>query len=133
MKIRSIASLATGIALLALPLFSGAATISGKLVGHHCAHEGTVCPADKLDPHITLERDFVLLTKGNEYYFIPNLPRDVKVRHVLDDVVINGELDGKYNVITARELTVKGESKIAWSAKSQREVESLFDHFDSEQ
>ncbi|HFD87064.1 MAG TPA: hypothetical protein ENJ35_05255 [Gammaproteobacteria bacterium] len=131
MKTNSVASLVTGIALLALPLFSSAATLTGKLVGHHCAHEGTLCPADKLDPHITLERDFVLLTQGNEYYFIPNLPRDVKVRHVLDDVVINGDLDSKYNIITARELTVKGQSRLAWSAESQRE--STFDYFDYQQ
>ncbi len=67
---------------LSFPLLKGE-TISGKLNGHHCAHEGMTCPIDKLDPHVTLEADFVLMVNDG-YYFLPNLPRDTKVRHLTE-------------------------------------------------
>jgi hypothetical protein len=53
-------------------------------------HEGKTCPVDRLDPHIALERDFVLQKPNGDYMFLPNAPRTVKVRHVLSDVEVTG-------------------------------------------
>ncbi|MGV6817519.1 MAG: hypothetical protein ACWA44_09680 [Thiotrichales bacterium] len=120
------------ILLLALPLTSNAEIYKGKIVGHHCAHEGKVCPVDRLDPHITLERDFVLVLKNGDYYFMPQLPRDVKVRHVLEDVTVEGDKDGKYNVLTVEELRAGDHNNVIWSAALQRQVQDAFEYFEAE-
>lgn len=120
--------LITGLSL-GLASLAGADTLTGRIVGHHCAHEGTTCPIDKLDPHIVLERDFVLVD-GDSYYFMPNLPRDVKIRHVLDRVTIEGSVDSKFNVLTVDALMVDGRSKPVWSAKMQAEVQQTFRYYD---
>lgn len=114
---------------LALPGISSADTYHGKIVGYHCAHEGTVCPVDRLDPHVTLERDFVLVMNNGDYYFMPQLPRDVKVRHVLDDVTVEGKKEGKYNVLNVKELKAGDRQQIVWSASLQKQAEDALEYF----
>ncbi len=94
-----------------IPVFAGK-TISGKLNGHHCAHEGMTCAIDKLDPHITLEEDFVLMVKDG-YYFLPNLPRDTKVRYVLENVTVKGDVDLLDTPLSLRSLVFQ-----VWTAES---------------
>ncbi len=84
-----------------------AKTFSGRINGHSCAHGGEVCPIDRLDPHVALERDFVLQTPDGTYYFMTNLPREVKVRHVLSEAQVTGDLNPRYNTLTVEELQVK--------------------------
>ncbi|WP_456406466.1 hypothetical protein [Thiolapillus sp.] len=107
-----------------------AETFAGKLNGHGCAHAGTTCPVDRLDPHIALESDFVLQKGSGDYYFLPNLPYSVKVRYVLNDVQVDGKLDKKYNQIDVKEFRVKkgGAYKTMWSkAMQQKEADALED------
>ena len=100
------------------------ATFAGKINGHDCAHEGKTCPTSRLDPHVAIERDFVLQKANGDYMFMPNIPRSVKVRHVLDDVEVTGDLDTKYQSIEVDELRVGG--KVVWSQAQQRaEFEKL--------
>jgi hypothetical protein len=104
-------------------------TFSGKLNGHDCAHEGKTCPVDRLDPHIALERDFVLQQANGEYKFLPNVPRTVKVRYVLSDIEVSGKLNPKYQAIEVSEFRVKsdGGMKTVWSkALQQEEFEYLY-------
>lgn len=74
-------------ALCALILAVGTApvahaeTITGKLNGLSCAERGHLCPTRNLDAHLSLEQDFVLQEVNGDYWFLSNLPRDVKVRH----------------------------------------------------
>jgi hypothetical protein len=109
-----------GIAMISATSITQADTISGKLVGLECASHGVVCPTDKLDPHLAVETDFVLVREGGTYMFLPNLPRAVKYRHVLQDVSVSGELDGKYNSVRVRDFAVDGKS--VWSPKLQHEA-----------
>lgn len=102
-----------------------AETFTGKLNGHDCAERGTSCPVDKLDPHVTLETDFVLQVASGDYYFLVNVPRDVKVRHVLETVDVSGDANRKYNAITVDSLKVDGRE--VWSqAEQQAEYDRLF-------
>ncbi len=119
-KILSGTVAAAGLVLLSLNV--SAASFTGKLNGHGCAHEGTSCPVDRLDPHVTLEQDFVLITSSGDYYFLPNLSRDTKVRYVLQDVQVMGEKHARYNSIKVSELQVKkgGGWKTIWSPELQR-------------
>jgi len=123
--------------LFALPLAASMAiptafaeTITGKINGHGCAHAGVTCPADRLDPHITLEADFVLQKGDGEYLFLPNLPRDTKVRYVLKDVKVTGGLDKKRHSLIVDKFMVKsgGAWKTVWSQKeAQEELDALYE------
>ena len=114
-------------ALLTIPVQSMAETFSGKLNGHGCAHAGTTCPVDRLDPHIALESDFVLQKQDGDYYFL-KMPRSTKVRYALEQVQVTGELNKKYQSIDVDEFKVKknGNYKVIWSkALQRRELDSL--------
>ena len=105
--------------LLFLPMIAGAASLTGRLNGHDCAERGTACPIDRLDPHVALEADFVLQQSNGEYYFLVNVPRDVKVRHVMETIEVSGDLNRKYNAVTVDEFKVDG--KVIWSQKLQEQ------------
>ena len=88
-----------------------------------------VLPGDRLDPHIEVERDFVLQKPNGDYMFLPHVPRTVKAHHVLSDVEVTGELDPRYQSIEVNELRVEsdGGRKTVWSkALQQEEFEYLY-------
>ena len=116
------------VALLTIPVTGMAETFTGKLNGHGCAHAGTTCPVDRLDPHIALESDFVLQKQDGDYYFL-SIPRSTKVRHALEQVQVTGDLNKKYHSIDVDEFRVKknGKYKVVWSKELQRiELDSLY-------
>ena len=98
-------------AILSFPLSLNAETVTGKLNGHECAHHGVSCPVERLDPHITLESDFVLMLEDGEYAFLPNISRDIKVRYVLDTVQVEGTKHPKFNSIKVDIFRVKKGNK----------------------
>lgn len=125
MKTNNIAQSIVLATLMALPLAATAAeSITGRLVGHSCTHEGDVCATDKQDPHLSLEPDFVLELSNGEHYFMPNLSRYMKLRYVLDTVTVTGNVDKQRNAIDVDELIVADGSKqrTAWSKKAERDA-----------
>jgi hypothetical protein len=64
--------------------------LEGTIRGAKCTHFKVKCYND--DNHIALEPDFVFVMPNGDYYFMPNLPRDVKTRHAYEKVLIHGEL-----------------------------------------
>ncbi|MCU7829966.1 MAG: hypothetical protein KZQ80_04115 [Candidatus Thiodiazotropha sp. (ex Monitilora ramsayi)] len=106
-------------ALFAFPLWVNAETITGTINGHECAHSGVSCPAARLDPHISLESDFVLMVGEGDYVFMPNLSRDIKVRYVLDTVQIEGKKHPRFNSINVDIFRVKkgGKFVTVWTQK----------------
>ncbi len=116
MKSLKLATIAA-IALLGSTSFAvNADTISGKIVGHSCAHSKKSCPIDNMDPHIALERDFVLVMPNGKYVFLTNVPRDVKVRHALEQVTITGQSSKRYNSIVVDEI--KQNNTTLWSQEA---------------
>ena len=104
---------------------AGTGSIRGKINGHGCAHHGEICPVSALDPHIALEPDFVIQKDEGDYFFMLNLPRDTKVRYVLQDVTVNGDIDERHKNIVVDEFIAKG--TMAWSRKmAQPECERLY-------
>jgi hypothetical protein len=70
-----------------------AETISGHINGQTCAENGHTCPAENLDPRLSFELDFVLQQADGSYYFLSNVPRDAKVRYVLEEARAKGEIN----------------------------------------
>ena len=67
--------------------------LEGTIQGAKCTHFKVKCYND--DNHIALEPDFVFVMPSGEYYFMPNLPRDVKSRHAYEKVRVHGELQNQ--------------------------------------
>ncbi|MES9828106.1 MAG: hypothetical protein ABW201_07570 [Candidatus Thiodiazotropha sp.] len=117
------------VAIFAAPMWVHAETFTGTINGHECAHNGASCPVEKLDPHIALESDFVLMVGEGDYLFMPNLSRDIKVRYVLDNVQVKGEKHPRFNSIKVSEFSVKkgGKYVTIWTQKqADFEYEALY-------
>lgn len=107
-----------------------AETVSGKINGHGCAHGGHTCPADELDPHLAFEPDFVLQQADGEYYFLSNVPRETKVRHVLEQAKATGTVNERYNTMVVDQLQVKedGSYETVWTQEAHKAAqERIYD------
>ena len=107
-----------------LPALSLGAELEGKINGISCAIAGVVCPIDKLDPLVAIEKDFVLQMPDGSFYLIPNVDRAVKARLVLDDVIVSGDVNDRYKSIEADLIQVKrgGQVKAVWSDAIVKEL-----------
>jgi hypothetical protein len=105
---------------LLVPLVVNADTIKGKLEGLTCLLKGYICPIDKADPMINLEKDFVVVTADGKYYYLSNIGLGLKARHALEVVEATGKVNPKYMSMTVEELKVGG--KVVWSQKAQDEM-----------
>jgi hypothetical protein len=84
--------------------------IMGEMQGLNCAKKGHRCPSDKMDIHVATEPDFVLVDSAGSlstYHLLPNLPRDVKVRHIGESVIVAGDLHPKDNSILVDRFEVR--------------------------
>jgi hypothetical protein len=52
--------------------------VEGVIQGANCVHNKTACPEDKLNAHIALAHDFLLVSGESEHFFLPNLNRAIK-------------------------------------------------------
>ena len=108
------------VVFLLIPLVVNADTIKGKLEGLNCLLKGYICPLDKADPMINLEKDFVVVTADGKYYYLPNIGLGLKGRHALEVVEATGKVNEKYKSMTVDTLSVGG--KVVWSQKAQDEM-----------
>ncbi len=98
---------------------------TGKLNGYDCAHAGITCPLDPEDPHVLLERDFVLQQKDGDYLFLTNIPRNTKLKYALKRIQVNGKRHPKFESLDVDELKIKHEDewKTVWSKRYQPKIE----------
>ena len=108
------------VVFLLIPLVVNAETIKGKLEGLTCLLKGYICPLDKADPMINLEKDFVVVTADGKYYFLSNIGLGLKARHALEVVEATGKINPKYNSMTVDTLSVGG--KEVWSKAAEEEM-----------
>ena len=110
------------VVILAQALIVNAAmtTVTGKLTGLTCLVQGYLCPIDKADPMIGLEKDFVLVMANGDYYFLSNLSLGIKARHALETVEVTGEVNAKYKTIKVDTLKTGG--KVVWSLDLEKEM-----------
>ena len=105
---------------LLIPLVVNADTIKGKLEGVTCLLKGYICPLDKADPMINLEKDFVVVTADGKYYFLSNIGLGLKAKYALQVVEATGKINEKYRSMTVDTLSVGG--KVVWSKKAEEEM-----------
>lgn len=130
-RAKSLSLLLLLLSCLAVPT-AWADSVEGRLTGLKCATKGKLCPSDKDDPHIMLERDFVVMREDGRYYFVTNMDWHTKLGFVLEMVRVEGRMSENQSVIAADEFWVKreGEYRLEWSlerarkkARAQRERE----------
>lgn len=109
--------------LLLAPITLWADSVEGRMNGLRCATEGQLCPSDKEDPHVMLERDFVVMREDGSYFFITNMDWPTKLGFILEMVRVEGRLSDDRSVISADRLWVKrdGEYQLEWSLERARE------------
>ena len=103
----------------ALVANAGMATITGKMTGYTCLTRGYICPIDKADPMINLEKDFVVVTAKGDYYFLPNITVGLKARHALEVVTVTGDLNPKYKSIMVKTISVGGKEVYSKAAEDK--------------
>jgi hypothetical protein len=115
-------------AIMLIPAMAMAGSVEGSIQGLTCVTTGTICPVGDEDPMAAAEKIFVVLTKDNSYYFVPNLDRAILARHIGQPVKITGDIHSTYNSITAKKLeTYKGGAwKTAWSQAMQDRIDLKF-------
>lgn len=108
------------VVFLLIPLVVNADTIKGKLEGVTCLLKGYICPLDKADPMINLEKDFVVVTADGKYYYLSNIGLGLKARHALEVVEATGKINEKYMSMNVDTLSVGG--KVVWSKAAEEEM-----------
>jgi hypothetical protein len=109
------------------PLVASAADqVEGSVQGFQCVTQGKTCPVGAEDPLADVERVFVVLSKDNTYYFVPNVDRAVLSRHINERVKVTGMMNNKYNAITAEKIESYsgGKWRVVWTMKM---VEDMLD------
>jgi hypothetical protein len=126
MKAKKICFLLGVLALLLVPVLANAEmkTVTGKVTGLTCLVQGFICPVDKADPMINLEKDFVIVTATGEYYTMTNIGLGLKGKYALDTIEVTGDVNAKYKSINVKTITYKG--KVVWSAALEKEMENKF-------
>ena len=115
--------------LVVVPSMAIAGQVEGSVQGLTCVLTGKVCPVGDEDPMAAAEKVFVVLTKGNTYYFVPNVDRAVLARHINERIKVTGDVGKKYNAISAKKIEVfkRGAWKTTWSLQAQRELQEKLD------
>jgi hypothetical protein len=76
-----------------------------------------------------IEKVFVVLTAGKNYYFVPNVDRAVLARHINERVRVTGDVSAKYPSIIADKIDVfkGGAWKTTWTMQDQIELQKMIE------
>ena len=107
-------------ALFATPGF--AETFEGTIQGANCFINGINCAEDKKDPLLCMERNFILVTADNEYFFLSNLVRSLTKRCYKQNVKVTGKRNGHAIEVDTLDLETGNEYRCIWD---RDEVERL--------
>lgn len=109
-----------------IPAMAFGAAFQGSIQGFNCVTQGQVCPIGKEDPMIAAESIFVLQTQDGKWYFVPNVDQGILAKHLNEMVMIDGELNMKFNAIKAVNINVMENMRWrkVWSIDLQDEIYS---------
>ena len=105
-----------------------AGMVEGTVQGFACLINDKVCPVDRLDPHVGIEKSFVIVDKSGAYYFVPNMDRSILARNILRKVRATGKVSSKYKAIMAESFHVfnKGQWQEVWSLEMERKEAAAY-------
>jgi len=88
----------------------------GRLLGLDCVTHSYGCPIDHLDPHNSLQRDFVFVLDDGDHYLLTNVPREVKARHSGKVIKVSGNVNNHNRYISVENLKVNqgGSYRTVW-------------------
>lgn len=100
---------------------ASAETFEGTIQGADCVINGLHCAKDRTDPHLCMEKNFILVTEGGEYFFLPNLYRSLKESYYKQNVRVIGKRNGKAIRVDILELQKADEYRLIWDRKKFEE------------
>ncbi|MBA4366430.1 MAG: hypothetical protein C0403_02195 [Desulfobacterium sp.] len=93
------------------------ASFEGKIKGANCIVNKGVCPEERSDPRLALEREFVLVVPSGDYYFMPNISRSIKADFFNKPVRITGDLRGQIIHVSIIEEKINDTYLEVWNWK----------------
>jgi len=109
-KILTLASITA--ALFIAP--ASAETVEGTIQGANCVINGINCAENRKDPHLCMERNFILVDEGGGYFFLPNLYRSVTEGCYKQHVRVTGTRRGKAIRVDTLDVQKAGEYHCIW-------------------
>jgi hypothetical protein len=94
-------------------------TIEGKFAGANCMFFNKTCPIGMSEGHIATEPDFVVAMPDGKFYYVVNIDRAIKARHLNDDVRVTGSLNGNSMKADSLELKTDGKYVHIWSLSDE--------------
>ena len=82
-------------------VFSEKITLNGTIKGASCVINKTYCPEDYSDPHLALENTFVLVDDTNNYFFLSNLGKIMKMKLLNKKIHLEGSKSGQTIYVTS--------------------------------
>lgn len=82
------------IVICSINAFSEQVTLEGKIQGASCVINNTYCPEDSSDPHIALEKTFVLVDGDKNYYFLSNIGKIAKMNLLNKSIKVTAKKNG---------------------------------------
>ncbi|WP_320040226.1 hypothetical protein [uncultured Desulfobacter sp.] len=100
---------------------ASAETFEGTIQGADCVINDAYCAEDRTDPHLCMEKNFILVTEGKEYFFLPNLYRSLKESCYKQNVRVTGKRSGKAIRVDTLDVQKAGEYRRIWDRKKFEE------------
>lgn len=98
--------------MMSVPAFSE--TFQGTIEGADCFINKMHCAESETDPHLDMEKSFVLVTNGGIYYFLPNLFNSVKKECYRKRVKVSGRNTGNAIHVSRLEVEADGGYTCIW-------------------
>lgn len=96
---------------------ASAETFEGTIQGANCVINGINCAEDTTDPHLCMEKNFILVAEGGEYFFLPNLYRSLKKSCYKQNVKVAGKRNGKTIRVDTLDVQKADEYRRIWDRK----------------
>lgn len=96
--------------------FSEKVALNGLIKGASCVINKTYCPENSSDPHIALEKTFVLVDNAGGYFFLSNLGKVMQIALLNKPIHVEGNKKGKTLFVEAvYEAENDRKKSIIWS------------------
>ena len=100
---------------------ASAENFEGTIQGADCFINGINCAESRKDPHLCMEKNFILVTDAGDYFFLPNLYRSVKESCYKQNVRVAGKRSGKTIRVDNLDVEKANGYRCVWNRKKFEE------------